>query len=131
MKITLMAWSGPPTAPFEQATELSQASTDGDINARRNPAPVLPTSSVTVWSAEAADSACVVEREQHIAARRLLTRIDRECVEEKEGGMGRTTAMSSSTTLGPTARMVAESYARPGFLVRTAVNGLDALLDGP
>ena len=82
-------------------------------------------------NAEAAHSACVGAREQHIAARRLLTRIDRECVEEERMGVGRATAVLVVDDLQDHREMVAEVLCEAGFLVITAVNGLDALLDGP
>ena len=82
----------------------------------------------SVENAEAAHRACVGAHEQHVAARRLLTRIDRECVEEERMGAGRATAVLVVDDVPDQRDMVAEILREAGFLVRTAVNGLDALI---
>lgn len=111
-----------------QATELSQASADGDINALEMRRLCSDQLSSSVKNAEAAHRACVGAHEQHVAARRLLTRIDRECVEEERLGAGRATAVLVVDDVPAQRDMVAEILREAGFLVRTAVNGLDALI---
>ena len=111
-----------------QATELSQAFADGEINAldlRRMCSDQLGKS---VENAEAAHRACVGAREQHVAARRLLTRIDSECAEDERMGAGRLTAVLVVDDVPDLRDLVARVLREAGFLVRTAVNGLDALL---
>jgi two-component system cell cycle response regulator DivK len=111
-----------------QATELSQAFVDGDINAREFRRMCSDQLSKSVENAEAAHRACVGAREQHVAARRLLTRIDSECANEERMGAGRPTAVLVVDDVPDLRDLVAVVLREAGFLVRTAVNGLDALL---
>jgi two-component system cell cycle response regulator DivK len=111
-----------------QATELSQASAEDNIDAREIRRRCSDQLSNSVENAEAAHKACVGAHEQHVAARRLLSRIDRECVEEERLGIGRATAVLVVDDVQDQREMVAEVLREAGFLVRTAVNGLDALL---
>jgi CheY-like chemotaxis protein len=111
-----------------QATELSQAFAEDDIDARDIRRRCSDQLSNSVANAEAAHRACVGAHEQHVAARRLLTRIDRECVEEQRMGVDRATAVLVVDDVQDQREMVAEVLREAGFLVRTAVNGLDALL---
>ena len=111
-----------------QATELSRASADGDINPLEMRRLCSDQLSASVENAEAAHRACVGAHEQHVAARRLLTRIDRECVEDERLGAGRATAVLVVDDVPDQRDMVAEILRDAGFLVRTAVNGLDALI---
>ena len=111
-----------------QATELSRASAGGDSNAREMRRMCADQLSNSVENAEAAHRACVGAREQHVAARRLLTRIDSECVEEDRMGAGRATAVLVVDDVPDQRDLVAEILREAGFLVRTAVNGLDALI---
>ena len=96
-----------------QATELSRASADGDSNAREMRRLCSDQLSNSVENAEAAHRACVGAREQHVAARRLLTRIDSECVEEDRMGAGRATAVLVVDDVPDQRDMVAKSCARP------------------
>jgi CheY-like chemotaxis protein len=107
------------------ATDLFRASADGTLEMRRLCSDQLRNS---VENAEAAHRACVGAHEQHIAARRLLTRIDSECVEEERIGAGHATAVLVVDDVPDQRDLVAEILREAGFLVRTAVNGLDALI---
>jgi len=114
---------------IRQATELSQATSDRDINALEIRRLCSDQLSSSVENAEAAHRVCVEAHEQSVAARRMVTRIDRECVEEERMGAGRrATAVLVVDDVPDQRDMVAEILREAGFLVRTAVNGLDALI---
>jgi CheY-like chemotaxis protein len=110
-----------------QATQLSQAFADGDIHALELRRMCSDQLNQNVENVEAAHRACVGAREQHVAARRLLTRIDGEYAEEERMGAGHLTA-ARRRRRSDVRELVAVVLRDAGFLVRTAVNGLDALL---
>jgi CheY-like chemotaxis protein len=79
--------------------------------------------------AEAARRACVSAREQHVIARRLLAGLDAGSVEEAQSGARRRPVTVLVVDDHEDAReLIARVLRDAGFLVRTAVNGLDALI---
>jgi two-component system, cell cycle response regulator DivK len=110
-----------------QATELSAFAGDdrNSIELQRRCSDQLRT---TVENADAAHRASVGAREQHVAARRLLTRIDSGGADEEQSGTDPPTAVLVVDDLADVRDLVADVLREAGFFVRTAVNGLDALL---
>jgi CheY-like chemotaxis protein len=115
-----------------QATELSRAFAAGDISASAAHLQRVCSDQLSdsVENADAAHRACVGAREQHVAARRLLSRIDTQCpaADTMSGGRSTPTPVLVVDDVADLRDMVAVVLRDAGFLVRTAVNGLDALL---
>jgi CheY-like chemotaxis protein len=110
------------------ATELSRAFADGDINSPKVCRLRCHQLSESVENAEAAQQAYGDARKQHVAARRLLSRIDKECAEEEQSRADRSISVLVVDDAPDLRALVALVLRKAGFLVRTAVNGLDALL---
>jgi two-component system, cell cycle response regulator DivK len=84
-----------------------------------------------VHPAEAARRACVSAREQHVLARRLLEGLDldQDGVQETQGaGRRRPAAVLVVDDYEDVRELIARVLRDAGFIVRTAVNGLDALI---
>jgi CheY-like chemotaxis protein len=116
---------------IRQATELSRAFTEADLSATQLQRLCSDQLSESVENADAVHRACVGAREQEVAARRLLSRIATQCAAADD------TMSAGRSTLAPVLvvddsvdlrELVAIVLREAGFLVRTAVNGLDALL---
>jgi CheY-like chemotaxis protein len=80
-------------------------------------------------TADAARQACITARQQHVTARRLLTRIDAEWAEDQlTPSRKRAAAVLVVDDVEDARELVALVLRDAGFVVRTAVNGLDALI---
>ena len=126
MKTTTLIEFGPPNAPF--GTHRAVAGIRRRTHQCRSESSIPDQLSESVENAEAAHLAYVDAREHHIAARRLLNRIDKRVC---WGGAERAHHPISVLVVDdvPDLRdLVAGVLRQAGFLVRTAVNGLDALL---
>jgi len=110
------------------ATELSRAFADGHISSPQVSRLFSHQLSESVENAEAAQQAYGEAREHHGAARRLLSRIDKECAEEDRSGARLPISVLVVDDIPDLRDLVAVVLRQAGFLVRTAVNGLDALL---
>jgi len=109
------------------ATELSRAFADGDISSPKVIRLCCHQVSESVENAEAAQLAYGDAREQHVAARHLLSRINKSAGEEQSGADQSISVLVVDDV--PDLRdLVAAVLRNAGFRVRTAVNGLDALL---
>lgn len=82
----------------------------------------------SVENAEATRRACVSAREQHVSADRLCTRIDHECIEQQELAASRATPVLVVDDAQDVRDLIAIVLRNAGFVVRTAGNGLEALL---
>ena len=78
--------------------------------------------------AEAVRRACVRAREQDVAARRLVTRVNAEYADAHPASPVRTTAVLVVDDTQDVRDLVAHVLRDAGFVVRTAVNGLEALI---
>ncbi len=79
--------------------------------------------------AEALRRVCVRVREQHVTAVRLLTRLDDESAEQQENTSARRlVSVLVVDDVEDIRELVADTLCQGGFVVRTAVNGLDALI---
>jgi len=79
--------------------------------------------------ADATRRACVGAREQHVAARRLLGRLEDERALDREVGYHQpAAAVLIVDDVEDTRELVALVLQNAGFMVRTAVNGVDALI---
>jgi CheY-like chemotaxis protein len=108
---------------------LSQARNAVPIDARQIQQLCSAQLRQSLESADAARRACVSGREQHIAARRLLTRLDAECAAEQQTtSRGRTAAVLVVDDVEDARELVALVLRDAGFMVRTAENGLEALI---
>jgi two-component system, cell cycle response regulator DivK len=81
----------------------------------------------SVENAEATVRACVSAREQHVRAHRLYTSID-ESGDSEEMVAPRTPAVLVVDDVEEVRELVASALQNAGFVVRTAANGLEALL---
>jgi two-component system, cell cycle response regulator DivK len=108
---------------------LSQALNAGRIDAGQMQQLCSAQLKHSLESAEAARQACVSAREQHVTACRLLTRIDAECAAEQQTTFRRRApAVLVVDDVEEARELVALVLRDAGFVVRTAVNGLDALI---
>ena len=82
----------------------------------------------SVEHAEAVRRACVRAREQHVTAHRLVTRVDDESAAESRLARQRATAVLVVDDTEDVRDLVAFVLRDAGFVVRTAANGLEALL---
>jgi CheY-like chemotaxis protein len=82
----------------------------------------------SVENAKGTRRACVSAREQHVTAHRLYTRIDNESVDAEETAASRTNAVLVVDDVEDVRELIAIVLRSAGFVVRTAVNGLEALL---
>ncbi len=110
------------------ATELSRAFADGHISSPQASRLLSHQLSESVENAETAQQAYEDSREHHVAARRLLSRIDKECAEEEQSEAPHSISVLVVDDVPDLRDLVAVVLRQAGFLVRTAVNGLDALL---
>ena len=112
----------------EQAAALSVAfaATDSDAGDVERLCSVHVRRSVE--HAEAVRRACVRAREQHVAARRLVTRVNGEHADAHTASPRRTTAVLVVDDTQDVRDLVAHVLRDAGFVVRTAVNGLEALI---
>jgi two-component system cell cycle response regulator DivK len=78
--------------------------------------------------AEAVRRVCVRAREQHVTAHRQMTRFDDESAAESPAAGQRTTAVLVVDDMEDVRDLVAFVLRDAGFVVRTAANGLEALL---
>ena len=110
------------------ATELSRAFADGHIGSPQVSRLFSHQLSESVENAETAQQAYADAREHHVASRRLLSRIDKEFDEEEQSGAHHSISVLVVDDAPDLRDLVAAVLREAGFLVRTAVNGLDALL---
>jgi CheY-like chemotaxis protein len=82
----------------------------------------------SVECASAAHRACASARQQLVNARRLLTRLERDSVEQQFDSMGRAPSVLVVDDIAEIRELVAFVLRDAGFVVRTAVNGLEALI---
>jgi CheY-like chemotaxis protein len=82
----------------------------------------------SVENAKGTRRACVSAREQHATAHRLFTRIDNESVDTEEMAASRTNAVLVVDDVQDVRELIAIVLRSAGFVVRTAGNGLEALL---
>jgi two-component system cell cycle response regulator DivK len=108
------------------AMSVALARSDVDSNERQR----LCSDQVrrSVENAEATRRACVSAREQHVSAHRLYTSIDNECVDGQELAASRATPVLVVDDAQDVRDLIAIVLRNAGFVVRTAGNGLEALL---
>jgi CheY-like chemotaxis protein len=111
-----------------QATALSVALARAEIDPNELQRLCSDQVRRSVESAEGTRRACVSAREQHVTAHRLYTRIDNESVDDEELAAPRTTAVLVVDDVEDVRDLIAIVLRNAGFVVRTAGNGLEALL---
>jgi CheY-like chemotaxis protein len=112
-----------------QAAALSAALARADIDTGAVQQLCSIQRASSAQSAEAVRRACVSAREQHVTARRLLTRLADECAEaEQTVARHRTAAVLVVDDAEEVRDLVALVLRDAGFVVRTATNGLEAII---
>jgi len=111
-----------------QAAALAMALTRGETNADGLCRLCSDQARLSVENAEATVRACINAREQHVEAHRLYTRIDNGPEHPHETVASRAAAVLVVDDLEDVRDLIALVLRNAGFVVRTAVNGLEALL---
>jgi CheY-like chemotaxis protein len=110
------------------ATALAVALTQADTNADGLCRLCSDQARLSVENAEATVRACVGAREQHVEARRLYSTIDNRPGEPHETVPSRPGAVLVVDDVEDVRDLIALVLRNAGFVVRTAVNGLEGLL---
>jgi CheY-like chemotaxis protein len=111
-----------------QATALAVALTRADMNADGLGRLCSDQARLSVENAEATVRACVSAREQHDEAHRLYRSIDSGPAHSDEVVPSRAAAVLVVDDVGEVRDLIALVLRNAGFVVRTAVNGLEGLL---
>ena len=111
-----------------QATALTVALTRADTNADALCRLCSDQARLSVENAEATVRACVSAREQHVQAHRLYSTIDHRPADTHEMLASRAAAVLVVDDVEDVRDLVALVLRNAGFVVRTAVNGLEGLL---
>jgi two-component system, cell cycle response regulator DivK len=111
-----------------QATALRVALTRADTNADGLRRLCSDQARLSVENAEATVRACVSAREQHVEAHRLYSTIDNGPAHTHELLASRAAAVLVVDDVEDVRDLVALVLRNAGFVVRTAVNGLEGLL---
>jgi CheY-like chemotaxis protein len=111
-----------------QATALGTALTRADTNADALQRLCSDQARLSVEQAEATVRACVSAREQHVEAHRLYRAIDNGPEDPHEMVASRAAAVLVVDDVEDVRDLIALVLRDAGFVVRTAVNGLEGLL---
>jgi CheY-like chemotaxis protein len=111
-----------------QATALAAALTRADTNADGLSRLCSDQARLSVENAEATVRACVGAREQHVEAHRLYSTIDKGPADADEMPASRAAAVLVVDDVEDVRDLIALVLRNAGFVVRTAVNGLEGLL---
>jgi CheY-like chemotaxis protein len=109
-------------------TELSLVLSGADINAGELRRLFSDHLRRAVGRADEVKQACVGAREQQVATRRMLVRLDADAGDGQTDARPRPAAVLVVDDAEEVRELVAEVLRRDGFVVRTAANGLEALI---